>query len=513
MLSRPRNWCADRVECAGNLCSGEGDTGHGAVGGYGRFRQRLHREQPELDRACRQGRRVRQPDDRSQPEGRRLLRVGAGPASGSHGALADPGRRAADHRVDEAQHRGGGSGQRTTLRRRRRPGGCCRADAGIGIPDDSWDSSGASAYAGRNSEQVGRVQTMLGLDHMVAGVLATEAGQIAATRDSLDGHADWLGAMSMLTTGTGAVPGFGTAARLATEFAMVAKAVGDSNDDVTTLSARIDQNAAVLQTAAAQYEALAADVTPAEPQAAEPQAPADADSTAAGCPTAGDEVAPGGGGEDPSGGAGSAPAGWSAATPMSSAPASPAGMPGALLPSPDAATGAAGALGGILGSLVSPLSGLLAGFAQAAGQAAQIVTQAATQAAQLAGQAGDPVADTAELDSDRDRDDEGDADEDERESHVEDREQDGEGEPEEGRAGGVPGTDSAGAPADPQAPDARNEPAKTLPPDLEAVASGGAAAGSAPVHVGADFEQGQLHVAAAATLDRGVPGSAAVIDR
>ncbi|MCA4726488.1 EspA/EspE family type VII secretion system effector [Mycolicibacterium fortuitum] len=383
------------------------------------------------------------------------------------------------------------------------------------FPDDSWDSSGASAYAGRNSEQVGRVQTMLGLDHMVAGVLATEAGQIAATRDSLDGHADWLGAMSMLTTGAGAVPGFGTAARLATEFAMVAKAVGDSNDDVTTLSARIDQNAAVLQTAAAQYEALAADVTPAEPQAAEPQAPADADSTAAGCPTAGDEVAPGGGGEVPSGGAGSAPAGWSAATPMSSAPASPAGMPGAVSPSPDAATGAAGALGGILGSLVSPLSGLLAGFAQAAGQAAQIVTQAATQAAQLAGQAGDPVEDTAELDSDRDRDDEGDADEDEdeRDSHDEDRKKDGEGEPEEGRAGGVPGTDSAGAPADPQAPDARNEPAKTLPPDLEAVASGGAEAGSAPVHVGADFEQGQLHVAAAATLDRGVPGSAAVIDR
>lgn len=381
------------------------------------------------------------------------------------------------------------------------------------FPDDSWDSSGASAYAGRNSEQVGRVQTMLGLDHMVAGVLATEAGQIAATRDSLDGHADWLGAMSMLTTGAGAVPGFGTAARLATEFAMLAKAVGDSNNEVTTLSAHIDQNAAVLQTAAAQYEALAADATPTEPQAAEPHAPADPDSTAVDCPAAGDEFAPGGGGEDPSGGASAAPAGWSAATPMSSAPVSQAGMPGAVSPSPDAATGAAGALGGILGSLVSPLSGLLAGFAQAAGQAAQIVTQAATQAAQLAGQAGDPVTDTAELDSDRDRDDQGDAGEDEKDSHDKAGEKDGEGELEEDRSGGAPAADSVGAPADQPGPDAHDEPAKTLPPDLEAVATGGAAAGAAPVHVGADFEQGQLHVAAAATLDRGVPGSAAVIDR
>nr|MDT0524159.1 EspA/EspE family type VII secretion system effector [Streptomyces sp. DSM 41633] len=143
------------------------------------------------------------------------------------------------------------------------------------FPDDSWDSSGASAYAGRNTEQVGRVQTMLGLDNMVAGVLSTEAGQIAATRDSLDEHSDWLGAMSLLTTSAGIVPGFGTAAQMAAEFAMVAKAVGDSNSDLKTLCGHIDENAAVLQTAAAQYENLAGDASATgaefEPPAGDPE--------------------------------------------------------------------------------------------------------------------------------------------------------------------------------------------------------------------------------------------------
>ncbi|WP_454787493.1 EspA/EspE family type VII secretion system effector [Mycolicibacterium lutetiense] len=416
------------------------------------------------------------------------------------------------------------------------------------FPDDSWDSSGASAYAGRNSEQVGRVQTMLGLDHMVAGVLSTEAGQIAATRDSLDGHSDWLGAMSLLTTSAGIVPGFGTAAQMAAEFAMVAKAVCDSNSDLRTLCDHIDENAAVLHTAAVQYEALAGGATPTgaefEPPAGDPQvptAPGDPGATDPGGPTggdvrSGDDAAPGGGVRS-GGGAGVPSTGGGGGTPSGSpsAPSMPTGMSGTGSPSSDAAANAAGALGGILGSLVSPLSGMLGGITQAAGQAAQAATQAGTQAAQMAsqaaGQAGGPAADQLDKasggtgvdagdpdgrdDEDRDGRDE-DAEDDEKDEHDKDREKDGEdqvGEPEEGAAGGLPATDSAGGPADPLGAGAEDEVAKTLPPDLEAMAAGGAAAGPAPVHVGADFEQGQLHMAAAATLDRGVPGSAAVIDR
>ncbi|MEW2479427.1 EspA/EspE family type VII secretion system effector [Mycobacterium sp. NPDC049093] len=405
------------------------------------------------------------------------------------------------------------------------------------FPDDSWDSSGASAYAGRNTEQVGRVQTMSGLDTMVAGVLCTEAGQIAATRDSLDGHSDWLGAMSLLTTSAGIVPGFGTAAQMTAEFAMVAKAVGDSNDDLRTLCGQIDENAAVLQTAAARYETLAGGTTAAgaefEPLPDDSQVPTGPPDPEAADPavlTASDdvlsdsEVPSGGGGDIPSGGGSAAPSGGGAGMPSASSPSMPTGMPGAGSPPSDAAASAAGALGGILGSLVSPLSGILAGFTQAAQAATQAGTQAAQMASQAAGQAGGPAADAAQLDqasgnTDADERDGRDDDRDEDDEPDEDRKQDDEdgeeqlGEAEKGEAGGLPGPDSAGGPADPPAAGAKDSPAKTLPPDLEATAAGGAAAGQAPVHVGADFEQGQLHVAAAATLDRGVPGSAAVIDR
>lgn len=49
----------------------------------------------------------------------------------------------------------------------------------------------------------------------------------------------------------------------------------------------------------------------------------------------------------------------------------------------------------------------------------------------------------------------------------------------------------------------------TLPPDLQAASALDTGAGSAPVHVGADFEHSQLRTVAAATLDHGIPGSAA----
>ncbi|CRZ17184.1 EspA/EspE family type VII secretion system effector [Mycolicibacterium neworleansense] len=403
------------------------------------------------------------------------------------------------------------------------------------FPEDTWNSGGAAAYAGRNTEQVGRVQTMLGLDHMVAGVLATEAGQIAAARDSLDGHSDWLGAMSLLTTSAGIIPGFGTAAQMSAEFAMVAKAVGDSSGDLKTLSGHVDQNAAVLRSAATQYETLAGGAAPngAEfgPPVDDPQAGPESEDAGA---TAPGGSAGGGGGGSPTGdsptGGGGAGAPTGSAGPAA-APSMPANMSTAgAAPPPAAAADAAGALGGILGSLVGPLGGILGGLLQAFGQAAQVAGQAGTQAAQMAGQAagqpgggqldkasGDAIADADEFGQDEDRDrDKSEASGQDESAEGKDKDEDGrekDGEPEKGQAGDAFGADRTGEPAD--APDAgvEDEPAKTLPPDLEAVAAGGGLAGPAPVHVGADFEQGQLYMAAAATLDRGVPGSAAVIDR
>lgn len=403
------------------------------------------------------------------------------------------------------------------------------------FPDDSWNSGGASAYAIRNTEQVGRAQTMLGLDNMVAGVLSAEAGQITAARDSLDGHSDWLGAMSLLTTSAGIIPGFGTAAQLSTEFAMVAKAVGDSSGDLRTLRGHVDQNAAVLRTAAAQYETLAGGATPVGAEFAPPvgdpqerEEPGDPGATAPGASTGGPtggSTGDGGGGA-PAGGGGGAPTGSSGPV---SAPAMPSPAGTGASPSPAMTADAAGALGGILGSLVSPIGGILGGVLQAAGQAAQAATQGGTQAAQMASQAaghpGSGGADAAQLDEasgsvgsdadDRDGEDREDRDGREKDDEQDEDEKAGEGTDglEEGQAGGPPAADSAGAAADPLGAGVDEEAAKTLPPDLEAAAAVGGAVGPAPVHVGADFEQGQLHMAAAATLDRGVPGSAAVIDR
>ncbi|MFV8167635.1 EspA/EspE family type VII secretion system effector [Mycobacterium sp. 134] len=394
------------------------------------------------------------------------------------------------------------------------------------FPDDSWNSGGASAYAIRNTEQVGRAQTMLGLDNMVAGVLSAEAGQIAAARDSLDGHSDWLGAMSLLTTSAGIIPGFGTAAQLSAEFAMVAKAVGDSSGDLRTLRGHVDQNAAVLRTAATQYETLAGGASPTGAEFAPPvddpqerEAPGDPGATTPGASTEGSiGGSTGGGGGASAGGGGGTPTGSSAPV---SAPAMPSPAAAGASPSSAMTAEAAGALGGILGSLVSPIGGILGGVLQAAGQAAQAAAQGGTQAAQMASQAaghpGSGGADTAQLDEasgsvgsdadadadDRDGEDREDRDGREKDDGKDDDETAGEGTDElgEGQAGGPPAADSAGGAADPPGAGVDDEAAKTLPPDLEATAAGGGAAGPAPVHVGADFEQGQLHMAAAATLD------------
>ncbi|OMB99278.1 hypothetical protein A5733_00990 [Mycobacterium sp. NS-7484] len=409
-------------------------------------------------------------------------------------------------------------------------------------PNESWNSGGASAYTARNTEQVGRVQRMIELDNTVAGVLTKEAGEIAAARAKLDGHSDWLGSMSLLTTSAGIIPGFGPAARMGAEIAMVAKAVGESNDDLNTLRGQINENAAVLQTAAAQYQTLAAGAAPTGAEFEPPlgSAPDDPASSAPGVPSGGGGAPSGGGGGMPSGsGGGSAGGAPSSAPSMSSIPSTS----GAGAPASDAAGDAAGAMGTLLGSMMSPLSGMLSGVTQAAGQAAQAATQAASQAAQMAGQAagpamaggteaaqldkasGDLAAGPTDVDGDgrpdededrdgeEDKDDEDEKDDKDDEDGIEDENEESADGADEDRADGLPPAVSLDGPADPMDAEPDREAAKTLPPDLEAMAAGGGAAGPAPVHVGADFEQGPLHVAAAATLDRGVPGSAAVIER
>ncbi|MCV7288925.1 hypothetical protein H7J87_26710 [Mycolicibacterium wolinskyi] len=382
------------------------------------------------------------------------------------------------------------------------------------FPSADWDSSGSNTYTGRNNEQVSRTQTMIGADQLVALVLSREAQQIAATRDNLDSQSDWLGDMSLITMATGCIPYVGKAAQIAAEVAMVSKAVGESTNQLMSMQDNASANAAEVRGAVSKYEAIAdaakptggdEEFEPTDDDEASPEARTEADAAAgsAAVPTAGPPTGAGGGG---------APAPQQAS--MRATPSVPAGMPaGAGAVAPPGAMGGdvAGVFGAVLGSVMGPIGGLLGGVMQAAGQAAQAATQAATQAAQVAsqaaGQSPDPAA-LAETDDKRDensedhregkeekpRDDGRD-----REAAQTDGESDAEGPDEAGPGGNTAGEGEEGA-------------AKTLPPDLAEASAEITGVGPAPVHISADFEQSQLRMPAAATLERGIPGSASAID-
>jgi hypothetical protein len=372
---------------------------------------------------------------------------------------------------------------------------------------------------------VTRTEALMRADQVVAAVLSREAGQIANTRERLDSESDWLGDMSLVTMATGLIPYVGKAAQVAAEVAMVAKAVGESTDQFMSMRDQADENAAEVRDALEQYEAIAG-------AAGDVEADADAEEfepTSTGEPVSDEHargsadrpVAPpsGGGGVAAGAEGGGVPAGGAApgpgAAPSSpvpspvSAPLSPPSGPTAA-PQPAAAGDIAGVLGSVMGAMLGPLGGIVGGVVQAAGQAVQAATQAGAQAAQLAGQApgtAEPEAVDEIEKSGRDVEDRETDDDEGKDDDAEQREQDGAGAPPAGdddpnrRPEAGADTDSAG--------EDDKKAAMTLPPDLAAASALGTGTGPAPVHIGADFEHSQLRMPAAATLDAGVPGSAA----
>ncbi|MBU8810798.1 hypothetical protein KL953_18100 [Mycolicibacterium goodii] len=414
-------------------------------------------------------------------------------------------------------------------------------------PGDGWHSGASSAYLSQNSEQVTRTQALIHADQVVAAVLSREAEQIAMTREHLDSEADWLGDMSLVTMATGLIPYVGRAAQITAEIAMVTKAVGESTDQFMMMRDKADENAAEVRDALGQYEAVAGDATSSgEAPGFDPDAADGSDQTSdehlesdpennpdnnedarRGGPAA---VPYGAGGvAGPSGGAGGgAPASSPAAGPMA-APTTVASSPGlgtpnaasaAQQPGATAAGDAAGMLGSVMGAMLGPLGGIVGGVVQAAGQAVQAATQAGAQAAQLAGQAavaGAQQPDNVELAEDSDRDggtDDEESDKDGDNGDVEGKETEAQPREREGTGGAGAGADGRNARADTgSGTDSAGEDDKktpmTLPPDLQAASALDTGAGPAPVPVGTDFEHSQLRMPAAATLDPGVPGSAA----
>lgn len=398
-------------------------------------------------------------------------------------------------------------------------------------PGDDWDSGASSAYLSQNSEQVTRAQALIHADQVVAAVLSREAEQIATTREFLDSESDWLGDMSLVTMATGLIPYVGRAAQIAAEIAMVTKAVGESTDQFMMMRDKADENATEVRDALGRYEAVASDATGSgdEPGSDPHAAEETEDASAADDDTDGKREHPVAGPYGGGSGSGGAPASNPAAGPTGAPQVSPS--PGLTTPNAanagqqpgaTAAGDAAGMLGSVMGAMLGPLGGIVGGVVQAAGQAVQAATQAGAQAAQLAGQAaagaqprgnvelaGDSGrADDSDDAGDKDSDKEGDkSDREGKDADAKRRDREGSGAAGAGddgrneRPGAGSGTDSAGD-DDKKAP-------MTLPPDLQVASALDTGAGPAPVHIGTDFEQSQLRMPTAATLDAGVPGSTA----
>ncbi|WP_051289060.1 EspA/EspE family type VII secretion system effector [Mycobacterium sp. URHD0025] len=378
---------------------------------------------------------------------------------------------------------------------------------------DSWDGAASVAYTGQTTTLVGRTQAMVDADARMASVLSREAEQIAATREGLDRQSEWLGDMSLTTAAAGRFTHAGLAAQTSAEMAMVTKAVGESADQLMALHSDVGVNAAAVRDAVNLYAGIASEAVPDDEDRGSGQQEKSEKSEKSAEDTAADSeqhpvsapVA------EPTVGAQPGPSSPSAAI-SGNQPAVPSPPAGSSAPTaaPGASPGSdiAGVVAGVIGAILGPLVGVFGGIAQAGGQAAQI----ASQAAQGGGQTGQPAdrIDDDEIAQAAESDDRGTRDTGKEEQSVdEDRgltRDSGDGDPvvDEPRDAGA-NDDSAG--------EGGRGPAMTLPPDLEVASATMIGRASAPQFVLTDLEQGQLRPPVTATLERGIPGSAAVVNR
>lgn len=380
------------------------------------------------------------------------------------------------------------------------------------FPGEGWEGAGSATYTGRNEKLVGDSQAMAEADRLVASVLTREAEQISAIRDGLDRQSEWLGSMSLVTGAVGSLTPAGHAAQARAEVEMVTKVVGESTSQLMTMQDNVGVNAAEVRDAVSLYVGITAE--PGEDSVDEPDDPV-GDAT--------DEPAKSGepadvnaaqSGEASAGRAGPPTAPPEGATPQWSPTAPVASPPSAqtAAASPAAPGGeVAGALAGVIGPIIGSITGIIGGIAQAAAQAAQIATQTAGQAAQMASQPDDSAVAGADSVNGTDTADEPD----ERENGKDDESVD------DGRGatrrssdeGALPDAPAGAGPVDDSAGKGNDGPAMTLPPDLEAASAGMVGQDQRTVYVSTDLEHGQLRRPVPATLERGIPGSAAVLDQ
>lgn len=379
--------------------------------------------------------------------------------------------------------------------------------------DDSWDGAASVAYTGQTTTLVGRTQAMFDADARMASVLSREAEQIAATREGLDRQSEWLGDMTLTTAAAGRFTHAGLAAQTSAEMAMVTKAVGESADQLMALHSDVGVNAAAVRDAVNLYAGIAGEAVPDDEDRGSDQqeksekseksakdTSADSEQHPVSAPVAEPTVGAQPGASSPSAAmSGNQPAVPSPPAGSSAPTAAPGASPGSDI---------AGVVAGVIGAILGPLVGVFGGIAQAGGQAAQI----ATQAAQGGGQTGQPadridddgIAQAAESDDRGARDTGKDEQADDEDRELTRDSSDGDPVVDAPRDAGA-NDDSAG--------EGGRGPAMTLPPDLEVASAAMIGRPSAPQFVSTDLEQGQLRPPVTATLERGIPGSAAVVNR
>ena len=123
-------------------------------------------------------------------------------------------------------------------------------------PMETWQGSGAQAYARANLRQVGRAESIATLDRRVQTVIAREAYQVAYHRDKLDEQSGYLGDLSYLTWSIAIIPGVGKAMKAAFELAAVNAALSICVAELYQLSQETGENAIQLRELAGEYSAL-----------------------------------------------------------------------------------------------------------------------------------------------------------------------------------------------------------------------------------------------------------------
>jgi hypothetical protein len=118
---------------------------------------------------------------------------------------------------------------------------------------DSWDGAAAEEYGRRDHDQKDRASLLHAGDDAMRGALIREAGQVGATRDTLDDWSRYLWDFGLATFAIGLLGPYGRAAQLALDAGAAATALGVTGNSMWNLVNDASDNAAKVREASDYY--------------------------------------------------------------------------------------------------------------------------------------------------------------------------------------------------------------------------------------------------------------------